>query len=64
MNPSSDPSSGFVTVTSSWASTNSYLSSGMGRSQPPLAWSAVRHQVMEVDRDASEVVVSDRSSSE
>lgn len=40
----SNPSSGYLTVSTSWTTTLGYSS---GPDQPPMAWSGVRHQVQE-----------------
>ncbi|ORX34568.1 hypothetical protein BD324DRAFT_583305 [Kockovaella imperatae] len=41
----SERSSGFITVSNSWASTGASLSLGSGPEHLPLAWSDVRHEV-------------------
>ena len=61
-NPS-EPSSGYITVTSSWASTHGLSSLGLGPDRPPLAWVGVRHQVNDQDKAGDATIVGDRSTS-
>jgi hypothetical protein len=53
---STEHSSGYITVTSSWDSENGFASPGTGmggeRERPPLAWTGVRHKLDEGVNDS------------
>jgi len=52
----SSQSSGYLSSTSSWASTDAFSSLGNDRPEPPLAWAGVRHQVEHEEKGVDNAV--------
>jgi hypothetical protein len=53
----SSKSSGFVTMSTSWASTRAMSSVEIGPDRPPLAWAGLRHQIHQ-EREERDVALS------